>query len=112
MPKSQRYTSEFKQGAVKLAQHSNESIATTAEELGIHYQTLNNLIKATMDKSPPKSKQLQHDYESLLAENAKLRRKLKHAEQEREILKKAAAHFAKEKDVAMITQLWNHFFTR
>lgn len=96
MPRGQRYTSEFKEEAVKLAKLSNEPLAVVAEELGVHYKTLTGWIRMDKSDTPPKSKQLQRDYEELLAENVKLKRKLKRAEQEREILKKAAAYFAQE----------------
>ncbi len=98
MPKGKRYTSEFKEEAVKLAQLSHEPVAIIADELGIHYKTLCGWIRSSMDnkKSPSKIKNLQREYEALLAEHAKLKRKLKRTEQEREILKKAAAYFAQE----------------
>lgn len=51
-----------------------------------------------MQKSPAKSNSIDYKsrYQELIDENQKLKKSLKQAEQEREILKKAAAYFASQ----------------
>jgi transposase len=95
MPKStgSRYPEEFKAGAVQLARSSPErSIRQLAYELGIADQTLRNWIKqAQIDRG---------EREGLTTEEReelrRLRRENRILREEREILKKAAAFFAKE----------------
>lgn len=95
MPKKtgSRYPEEFKAEAVQLARSSPEkSIRQLAYEIGIADQTLRNWIKqAQIDRG---------EREGLSTEEReelrRLRKENKVLKQEREILKKAAAFFAKE----------------
>jgi transposase len=95
MPKNtgSRYPEEFKSEAVQLARSSPEkSIRQLAYELGISAQTLRNWIKqAEIDRG---------EREGLTTEEReelrRLRRENRILREEREILKKAAAFFAKE----------------
>jgi transposase len=96
MPKKNtgsRYSEEFKAEAVQLARSSPEkSIRQIAYELDIVDQTLRNWIKqAQIDRGEREglSTQEREELRRLRKENKILR-------QEREILKKAAAFFAKE----------------
>jgi transposase len=96
MPKGIKYTDEFKREAVKLAQSADKSVKQIAGELGIKYKTLNYWVRtAIMPVTEIKATTgASHHYQELLIENQRLRRELKRAEQEREILKKATAYFA------------------
>ena len=95
MPKStgSRYTKEFKTEAVQLARSSPEkSVRQLAYELGIADQTLRNWInQAHIDRG---------EREGLTTEECdelrRLRKENRILREEREILKKAAAFFAKE----------------
>ena len=95
MPKKTglRYPEEFKAEAVRLARSSPErSIHQLAYELGIADQTLRNWIRqAKIDHG---------EREGLTTEERgelrRLRRENKILREERDILKKAAAFFAKE----------------
>ena len=87
------YTAEFKEQAVKRVQ-AGASIPATAAELGINDQTLRNWLKAAVAGTlngagsklvTPEEMELSR----LRAETAKLKR-------ENEIIKKAAAYFAKD----------------
>lgn len=87
------YTAEFKEQAVKRVQ-AGASIPATATELGINDQTLRNWLKAaaagTLNGAGSKLVTPEEmELSRLRAENAKLKR-------ENEIIKKAAAYFAKD----------------
>ena len=87
-----QYSSEFRESAVKLAIESNHPIAQIAKELGIKKTTLYTWI----DKySKPKELAMRTD-EHIYDENKRLRKELARVTQERDLLKKAAAYFAKE----------------
>jgi|SRR5215212_4548254 transposase len=95
MPKStgSRYTQEFKAEAVQLARYSPEkSIRQLAYELDISDQTLRNWInQAQIDRDEREGLTTQEREEL-----GRLRRENRILREEREILKKAAAFFAKE----------------
>jgi len=100
MTKRIKYTSEFRSEAVKLALSSNVTHASTARNLGINENTLYNWIRNSMQEktNTPKSSNtsINAKYQELEKENRELKSKLKRAEAEREILKKAAAYFARQ----------------
>ena len=90
MPARRSYTAEFKADAVRLATAPGANIAQTARDLGIGDTLLRNWIR-TARKSAGGG--LSSDER---AELARLRRENRRLKEEREILKKAAAFFAKE----------------
>lgn len=87
------YTLEFKQEAVRLAQ-SAESVAAAARSLGIADQTLHNWVRA--DRAGKLTATAAKRVSAEQMEIARLRKELAEARMERDILKKAAAYFAKE----------------
>jgi transposase len=88
----QSYTEEFKREAVRLVQNGHKPSAV-ARQLGISEQTLANWRKAAgAGKLAGTSKKVtpeEMEFSRLRAENQRLK-------MENEILKKAAAYFAKE----------------
>jgi len=92
--KPNHYTSEFKESAVKLAVESDQPISKTAEELGVNQNTLHTWISKY--HRPQKQKVGQIEEAHLYDELKKLRKENKRLTEERDILKKAAAYFAKE----------------
>ena len=91
--KPTEYTAEFKESAVKLATQSDQPVARTAEELGINKNTLYNWVGKYQQSKPKGSGR---DDEHVYDELKRLRRENKRLMEERDILKKAAAYFAKE----------------
>ena len=92
--KKTAYPAEFRESAVKLALESGNSIAQTARELGIKENTLYNWIhlysrKGVADKP---TREMNHPFDEI----KKLKKELAQVTQERDILKKATAYFAKE----------------
>lgn len=84
------YTAEFKSQAISLVRDAKRSAAAVSKELGINVNTLYNWLSPAPDKS---AKQLSHD--AIMSENKRLKKELAQAELERDILKKAAAYFAR-----------------
>lgn len=95
MPKSPpRYPDAFRAEAVALVQSGERSLPQIARELGINEQTLRNWVKRTeIDAGRGAPGELTSDER---AELVWLRRENRVLQQEKEILKKAAAYFAKE----------------
>ena len=91
-----RYTQEFKSEAINMAVNGDLSLSEVASNLGLNYKTLYNWVKGSMPEisstQAGKSK-----IKELESELRALRRDLKRARQERDILKKAAAYFASQK---------------
>lgn len=89
----QQYTAEFKELAVKRVK-GGQGIGAVSRELGISDQTLRNWVKAfeAGKLNGPEAKAVtpeQMELSRVRAENIRLRREL-------EIVKKAAAYFAKD----------------
>lgn len=95
MPKSPpRYPDAFRAEAVALVRAGDRSLPQIARDLGINDQTLRNWVKrAEIDAGRGTPGELTIDER---AELTRLRRENRLLQQEREILKKAAAWFAKE----------------
>ena len=93
MRKNQVYTHEFKEEAIKLALKS-PSIGQTAKNLGVPEGTLYGWIDGLKKGSLSISSNKQSS-EQLVEENRRLTKALAIAQEEAEILKKAAAYFAR-----------------
>jgi len=95
MEKRQRFSAEFKREAIRLMQTSGKPAATLARELGVPRNRLykwaqdaeNKGDQAFRGSGRPKASQ---------DELAVLKRELERVKEENEILKKAAAYFARE----------------
>jgi len=90
--KQKVYNSEFKESAVKLANESKVPLAQVARELGINKNTLYNWVEKY---SKPKENGIRTD-EHIYEEVNRLKKELHRISQERDLLKKAAAYFAKD----------------
>ena len=88
------YPAEFKEEAVRLARTSGKPVAQIARDLGVSFESLRQWAKqAAIDEGAREG--LTTDERSELT---KLRRENQTLRQEREILKKAAAFFARESE--------------
>ena len=88
------YSDEFKQDAVRLIVKEGYSFKAACQAVGVCDATL----RAWHAKLAPPPEPCGEDasVEELRAELSRVRKQLKRAELEREILKKATAYFAKE----------------
>ena len=94
MPRTRRpYAEEFRRETVELVRQGR-SIADVSESLGVSQQTLRNWCRR-VDVEAGRREGLTGDEKEELKQ---LRRRVRMLEQEREILKKAAAFFARESE--------------
>ena len=88
-----RYPKEFREGAVQLARQGERPIADIARELGIAESCLRNWLKRDQLDLRERDDGLTTAEREELRE---LRRRVRRLEQEKEILRKAAAFLARE----------------
>jgi transposase len=87
------YPREFREGAVELARRGERPIAEIARELGIAESCLRNWLKHDqLDRRERDDGLTSAEREEL----RELRRRVRRLEQEKEILRRAAAFFARE----------------
>ena len=90
-----KFTPEFKLEAVKLVRERGMTATQAARDLGLHENVLRKWVKdakADGTQAFPGQGQMKPDQ----AEIERLKRELTKVKTERDILKKAAAYFAKE----------------
>jgi transposase len=95
-----KYTEEFRRDAVDLVRSSQRPINQVARELGMSHETLRNWVRK-QERQSATGAPSSGDGLSVAdkdAEIARLRRENAELRQEKEILRKAAAYFAKEMD--------------
>jgi transposase len=84
---------EFRRRAVDLARAGEQTVAVIAKDLGISESCLRNwMAQADADEGKNPTRLNSHERDEL----AELRKKTKRLEVENEILKRAAAYFARE----------------
>ena len=95
---NRRYTEEFKTEAVRLALSMGGNAA--AKRLGIPQSTVTNWVRRSREGASASmasaAAAVKRPVSEVEAENARLRRELASAKLDLEIVKKAAAYFAKE----------------
>jgi transposase len=96
MRKRKQFTSEFKREAVRLMERSGKPSSAVARELGVRrnqlYKWKEQLDKRGTKAFPGAGRQRGGKADEV----TRLRRELEKVKEERDILKKAAAYFAKE----------------
>ncbi len=90
-----RHGREFKLEAVRLVRERGVSVAQAARDLGLHPNLLRNWVKA-FEADPQFAFPGQGQMKPEQLEIERLRREVQKLKAERDILKKAAAYFAKE----------------
>jgi transposase len=92
-PPTKKYLAALKERAVKLAVESDQSLAQTARDLGVNEHTLHTWIgtyhRAERQEPPVQDAHLYEELKRLRKANARL-------QEERAIVKKAAASFAQQ----------------
>ena len=86
----QKFTKEFRREAVRLSRESGRTVRDIAEDLGVGMLALSKWRAVDADQEPDTAVDDPHK------EPARLRRENKILRQERDLLKKATAFFAKE----------------
>ena len=88
------FTDDYKAGAVRLVLDEGRTVAAAARDLGLTESSLRNWVdQARADRSHGKTGLTTAEREEL----ARLRKENRILQEEREILRKAAAFFAKER---------------
>lgn len=90
-----QYDKSFKEEAIRLALTSAQPVAKTARDLGIKDTTLYYWIRQAKDKASSVSDEKGNE-SNLVEELNRLRKENVRLKEERDILKKATAFFAKE----------------
>ena len=90
--KRTKYSPEFKDEAVKQVIDKGRSVVDVAKRLGIAEGGLYTWVSKFRKSDEPESS----DLKAMQAEMAKLKVELRRTTEERDILKKAAAYFAKQ----------------
>jgi transposase len=91
MPKG-RFADEFKEEAVKQVIEREYAVGDVAKRLGISVPSLYKWVKVS---SPNATDRSEAELKEVRRENLTLKAELRRAQDERDILKKAAAYFAK-----------------
>jgi transposase len=86
---NRRYPDEFKAEAVKQVRERGYSVQEVAKRIGVSAKSLYGWVKAS------RSDKATGALDSVRRENLRLKAELKRVEEERDILKKATAYFAK-----------------
>ncbi|MBA2733864.1 MAG: transposase [Acidobacteria bacterium] len=95
MKERKQYTKEFKQGAVRLVTEQGRTISDAAQSLGVSPWTMSRRVKAAK-KEGTEAFRGQGQRTSEQQELYELRQRVRQLEEERAILKKAAAYFARD----------------
>ncbi len=91
-----KYSKEFRQEAVKLVIEEELSAPAAAKRLSLASTTLSNWVKAYKAGKLSEVGKNHRPLSEVEMENYRLKRELAEVKMERDILKKAAAYFAKE----------------
>ena len=91
-----RYTKEFREEAVKMVKDGGMSLPEAARRLSLPPSTLGNWVKAHKAGKLGDIGKTQKPLTDIEMELARVKKELVETRMERDLLKKAAAYFAKE----------------
>jgi len=96
--RNSKYTKEFKDSTVRLILNNNQKVVDVAQDMDIHPKTLYSWVTTYKKEHniPVSHSRTIGTSEPLDEEVKRLRKENKILKQERDILKKATAYFAKE----------------
>lgn len=92
--KNVRYTDEFKAEAIKQITERGHGVLDVSKRLGVSDKSLYLWLKQNREQASPQSQ----DIVNLKQELMRMKAELKRTAEERDILKKAAAYFARQSD--------------
>lgn len=102
MPRPSKYSEDFRRDAVELVRSSGRTLRDVGRELGVNHETLRGCVSAAKRADEQRAGRGSGDGGELSGaerdELRRLRRKVAELELEKEILRKAAAYFAREMD--------------
>lgn len=91
---NKKYTKEFKREAVKLVTDGGYTEGQAAISLGMNSKNINRWVKESMGLANSRKEKASPEHDELV----RLRKENERLKMEKEILKKAAAFFANEKN--------------
>jgi transposase len=91
-----RYTKEFREEAVKMVADRGLSVVEISKRLSLPKSTLESWVRISKNGNLSEIGKSQRPLTEIERELAQVKRELSLARMERDILKKAAAYFAKE----------------
>ena len=91
-----RYTKEFREEAVKLVTEEGLSVPEASRRLDIAKSTISNWVRSSRAGNLGETGKQQRQLNDIELELARVKRELAKVKMERDILKKAAAYFARE----------------
>jgi len=102
--RNSKYTTEFRDSTIQLVMNGDKSVLKIGKDLDVNPKTIYNWIRVYKkannipinSKGDSSNSSLNTAKETVEMENKRLRAETKLLKQERDILKKAAAYFAKE----------------
>src|SRR5438067_13928098 len=92
MGRPSRYPPEFREEAIRLYRESETSVAETARRLGMGAETLRKWVRQAEIDDGTRPGLSSHEH----VEIVRLKREVRRLEEEKLILQKAAAYFARE----------------
>jgi transposase len=99
VPRPSKYSEDFRRDAVELVRSSGRTLRDVGRELGVNHETLRGWVSAAKHAEEQRAGRSGAGGELNGAERdelRRLRRKVAELELEKEILRKAAAYFARE----------------
>ena len=90
-----KYEPEFKAEAVRLVRQQGRPVAEVARSLGVHQTSLHTWLRELSVDGSPAARRSHRNAESEVVR--RLEKELREAREERDILKKAVAFFAKQR---------------
>jgi transposase len=92
MARPSKYTPEFREQAVRLHLEGEATIAESARRIGLHPETFRKWVRRAQIDAGQRSGATSAEH----AEIVRLKREVRRLEEEKLILQKAAAYFARE----------------